>query len=136
MAKAKSKTGKTWTYVLVRERELPVEEQSVWTLGQLPQRALTELSDSTEVDVDENGEVRTMIRLGTQHSISLRHGIVDVTNFMDDDATPPVELHPRPNKELVTPITFIERIEHRDQQELAVEIMKNGGPLSRKEVEK
>lgn len=133
MVKAKTKTGATWEYVLHVDRDAPEDERTVWTLQRLPNRAFVALADSSDISQDpETGEIKTRIKLGTQNQIALRHGIAGVRNFCDPDTGEEVGLVAGQ----MVPDSFIERLELAWQRELAAEILRGGGPLSKPDVEK
>ena len=82
MAKKKSRPAESWTYLLVSDRELPIEEQSRFTLSPLTQAERAAIQDDlARTHVATDGSKSVVARTRRQGlSIALDH-IVAIENF-------------------------------------------------------
>jgi hypothetical protein len=74
---------KGFDYILVEDRTLPVEQQTVWELRALTVGEQTDVQDSLRTEKAETGE--TLWKSGTMVLQTLRAGLRGVRNFMDTD---------------------------------------------------
>jgi hypothetical protein len=84
MAVARS-SRETFEYVLLEDRGLPADRQTVFSLRRLPTRVLLALENLTSVAT--NGRSAD-VRLGDRFVVLLRAGVAGWRNFADADGKP------------------------------------------------
>jgi len=118
-----------YEYILKAERELPREEQTIFTLSHLSAAQEQFLSDKQGYQTDE-GFVFT---LGTSNIIALHLGLKKVVNFLNENGGE-VEIE-RDEKKAYLPgkvrpikLEFFDKLAKDDRDEVA-NVIKNGGEL-------
>jgi hypothetical protein len=76
----------TFTYVLLCDRALPPEKQSVFTLRRLSTRTMMALENLQSIDL--GGTNKVTVRLGDQRTVILRAGLCAWTNFNTANGQP------------------------------------------------
>lgn len=76
---------RTFDYVLQEERDLPIEQQTVWKIKVLTARELAEIEDNTS-RIDKEGVLQ--VRHGSVVLNTLRKGLRGWENFQDAQGNP------------------------------------------------
>jgi hypothetical protein len=116
MAKQKRRAAECWKYVLLRDRELPVEEQTTWLLRPLTQVERAEGRDNmARIQATPGGGTATITRT---HRLTLDLALSNidaVENFPAGNAVPwPVDREAR--------LAYLDMLDDDDVKEIGNEI--------------
>lgn len=115
MAKAVRRPAESWTYVLLDDQRLPVDEQSVWTLRPMTHTERAAAQDDLVRQFIAEGGTFVLSRAKQQgYAIALRH-IIAVRNFPAGAAQPwPADHAAR--------VAFLEQLDDEYVREIADEV--------------
>lgn len=121
--------ARAWKYVLKADRELPEEQQTVWNMRTLSQRAMMRIVDRLRFDI--SADEATVGGIGTQSLEIVRDGLTGWEHLCDTGGQEvPAELRGG-----VLSDACLSRVPSMCILELAIEI-ERGGTLQTEDVEK